>query len=389
MRKNAITTLLTGLTLAAGLFSGGCSDESSILIDDQQQDGSSKKTTGKKDVKGDADTGVASEGKKAGDSGQADGKKDGVWGQVKGFVKGSSGEDNTKRSGDSAKKDTAPAADAAPAGDADDSKRWNDADEKLNDPDFEYAVKCIREQNYSQAKHLLLGVTARNPNSSSAWRWLGDCHYNLLELSAAVEAYQKALTIHHENYFALRGEAFAHLHLGHECWRAGTADKRKQAHEEYREAMKDLQDCLRVYPGDLEAMYGLSMAAEGASRRLYQNAVTQLKANNREVAEADARNCREVIDVGIEAARQRMYKNPEEIGPRSIAGGLFQRRATLQHSFRNYEEALENIGQAVKAYQSILEISPSNYLAKGELDRCQKLQDQWQKQKDSAPAGGE
>lgn len=382
MRKNAIQSLLSGLALAAVLVAGGCNDESSILIDDQQQGGSSKKDSGNvapKDAKQSdgADTTAA--------DGKTDAKKGGVWGQVKGLLKNQ--DDDAAVSPAGGKTPAAdPAADGAQDGAA---GRWNDADEKLSDPDFEYAVKCIREQNYSQAKHLLLGVTARNPNSSSAWRWLGDCHYNLLELQAAVDAYRKALAIHSENYFALRGMAFAHLHLGHECWRAGTADKRKQAHDEYREAMKNLQDCLRIYPGDLEAMYGLSMAAEGASRRLYQNAVTQVKNGNRELAESEARNCREVIDVGIEAARQRMYKNPEEVGPRSIAGGLFQRRATLQYAFHNYDEALENMGQAVRAYQSILEIAPNNYLAKGELDRCQKLLEQWQKQKDRAPGGME
>ena len=34
------------------------------------------------------------------------------------------------------------------------------------------------------------------------------------------------------------------------------------------------------------------------------------------MAESEARNCMEVIDEGIESARQRMYKNPDEVGPR-------------------------------------------------------------------------
>lgn len=380
MQKYALSTMLTGFVAAGTLFCGGCGDDGSILIDDQRQEQSSGKKSQAAQPKEEAPA------KK--EAGQP---KESVLGQLKGIFKGE--EDDgaapaAKSSGKGvrAKKVQANAKDDANVDPAD-AKRWTDADEQLNDPDFEYAVKCAKEQNYSEAKHQLLNITARHPDSSSAWRWLGDCHYNLLELQDAINAYQKALKIHAENYFALRGEAFAHLHLGHEYWRAGTPEKRALAHDQYKQAMKNLQDCLNIYPGDLEAMYGLSMAAEGASRRLYQNAIAQLRANNREVAESDARNCLEIVKVGVDAARQRMFKNPQEVGPRSIAGGLLQRQAMLHYSFRQMDDALESISQACKAYQSILEISPNNYLAKQELDRCQKLQAQWEKEKGSAPAG--
>lgn len=262
-------------------------------------------------------------------------------------------------------------------------ERWNPEDENLQDPDYDYAIKSIRQANYSEAKHLLLNVVKRHPESTNAWRWLGDCHYNLLELEQAIQAYRKALSIYPENYFALRGEGFSRLHLGHDLWRSG---RRQEAHEEYRQALKILQECMIIYPGDLEAMYGRSMAAEGASRRLYQNAITQLKRNNKELAESEARNCLEIIDEGIESARQRMYKNPDEVGPRSIAGGLFQRRAILQKNFNRLPSAAEDMKQAIKAYESILNISPNNYMAKAELAKCQASLEKWQKIIDSMPA---
>lgn len=357
MRRYARTILLGGVALTS-VFVSGCGGDSSILIDDQRQQ----------------DDIAPKQEEQAKQEEQP--KKEGIWGQVKGVFKGDSAENPTP---DTTSTDTADTDSTATSG----AGRWNDADDNLQDPDFDYAVKCIKEQNYAEAKHLLLNVTQRHSDSSSAWRWLGDCHYNLLELPEAIKAYQRALTIHPENYFALRGEAFAHLHQGHEFWRIG---KRKEAHDDYKIALKELHDCLRVYPGDMEAMYGLSMAAEGASRRLYQNAITQLRANNKELAESDARNCLEVIDEGITASRQRIYKNPEEIGPRSIAGGLFQRRAILQRDFNRLNEALDDITQAINAYQSILAISPNNYLAKGEMDKCQKLQARWEKEQADAPA---
>ena len=363
MRTNALNRSCLWLGFAViCLIAGGCGDESTIIIDD------GGKTV---DTPAPAQKGGETAGKPGGS------EEAGWWGsrKIRGVFKGD---------GDSAKPQAQPdrggAQDIAPApldGDYNSAERWSDEQYNLADPDFTFATERVLEQKYAEAKHHLLNVVARHPNNTAAWRWLGDCHYNLLELEQAVEAYQKAINIYSENYFALRGLGFAYLHLGHDYWRTG---KRQEAHEQYRRALRTLQDCLRVFPADIEAMYGLSMAAEGASRRLYQNAITQMRAGNRELAEAEMRNCLEVIDAGIESARQRMYKNHDEIGPRSVVGGLFQRRAILQHSFKRLPGAVDDMGQAVRAYQSILEISPGNYLAKGELERCQELLKKWEEE---------
>ncbi len=250
---------------------------------------------------------------------------------------------------------------------------WMSEDKVVTDEEYETAKNLVAQQQFAQAQATLQDIIRRHPDSSTAWRWLGDCYYNLLELPQAIEAYQKALSLYPENYFAMRGEGFAHLHYGNELWRQG---ERRKAHDQYRKALKTLQECMRIYPGDAEALYGRSMAAEGASRRLYQNAITLLRANKNEEAESEAGICIEVIDEGIESARQRLMKNPNEIGPIIITGGLFQRRAILLKNFKRYSMAADNMTKAIEAYEAVLKLSPGNNLAKGELEKCQKYQEE-------------
>ncbi len=250
---------------------------------------------------------------------------------------------------------------------------WMSEDKVVTDEEYEKAKNLVAQQQFAEAKATLQDIIRRHPDSSTAWRWLGDCNYNLLELPQAIEAYQKALTLYPENYFAMRGEGFAHLHYGNELWRQG---ERRSAHDQYRQALKTLQECMRIYPGDAEALYGRSMAAEGASRRLYQNAITLLRADKREDAENEAGTCIEVIDEGIECARQRLMKNPNEIGPIIITGGLFQRRAILLKNFKRYPMAADNMAKAIEAYEAVIKLSPGNNLATGELEKCQKYQEE-------------
>lgn len=258
---------------------------------------------------------------------------------------------------------------------------WHHDDtEKLRDNvTYRRANELIKQGNYREAKDVLVGIVNTSPQSSTVWRNLGDCYYNLLELSSAISAYEKALSINRENYFALRGAAFAHLYYGHDLW---SAKDRAHAHSEYGSALKALQQCMRIYPGDAEAMYGRAMAAEGASRRLYQNALALLAKGDTRQAAAAARNCFEIIDEGTEAARQRINKSKDknEIGPRNVLGGLFQRRAMLCRSMQHNEQAEQSISQAIRAYESILKIAPDNVLAKKELKKCQTLDEQWGKQ---------
>lgn len=244
-----------------------------------------------------------------------------------------------------------------------------------NNQEYLRGENALKSHDYQTAKTVFLQLTLQRPGSSSLWRRLGDGHYNLLELSSAIGAYERAVTLNPENYFALRGLAFAYLYHGHDLW--NTADK-NLAHDQYGRALKLLQQCLRIYPGDQEAMYGRCLAAEGASRRLYQNALALQKKGDKEAAAAAARNCVEIIDEGIESAKLRINKNQEEVGPRSIIGGLFQRRAILNHQFNQEEHALQNMENATRAYDSILKIDGENILAKKELERCQTLMKQWE-----------
>ena len=250
---------------------------------------------------------------------------------------------------------------------------WMSEDKVVTDEEYENAKNLVSQQQFVEAKSVLLNIIQRHPDSSSAWRWLGDCYYNLLELPDAIKAYQKARSLYPENYFAMRGEGFAHLHYGNELWRLG---ERKKAHDQYRKALKTLQECMRIYPGDVEALYGRSMAAEGASRRLYQNAITLLKAGRMQEAESEAGICADVIDEGIESARQRLLKNTNELGPIIITGGLFQRRAILLKYFKRYAQASDNLAKAIEAYEAVLKLSPNNMLAQKELDKCNKYQEE-------------
>lgn len=260
---------------------------------------------------------------------------------------------------------------------------WMSEDKAVTDEEYATAKELVAQQQFIEAKDILQNIIQRHPDSSSAWRWLGDCYYNLLELPEAIKAYQKARSLYPENYFAMRGEGFAHLHYGNELWKVGD---RRNAHDQYRQALRTLQECMRIYPGDAEALYGRSMAAEGASRRLYQNAITLLRADRKTEAESEAGICVEVIDEGIESARQRLLKNPDELGPIIITGGLFQRRAVLLMNFERYPLALNDVNKAIKAYEAVASISPGNQLAEKELAKCLKYQEEINKKIEENPS---
>lgn len=258
----------------------------------------------------------------------------------------------------------------------------NDAGNLASDADYARANELLNQQRYADAKELLKEIVNRNAGSSSVWRRLGDAYYNLLELSSAISAYEKAVSLNRENYFAIRGLAFAYLYHGHDLW---NARRPAEAHGEYGKSLKLLQQCMRIYPGDVEAMYGRGMAAEGASRRLYQNALALLGQGKKQEAASAARNCFGVIDEGVEVLRQRVSKANKEIGPRNVIGGLFQRRAILGSRFQYRDAALDSIDQAVRVYESILKIDPENALAKKELEKCTKMRDSLEAE--TAPGG--
>lgn len=230
-----------------------------------------------------------------------------------------------------------------------------------------------------------------NPSQASAWRWLGDCHYNLLELDAAITSYDRALGINPNDYYALRGEGFAYLHRGHEYWRRmqeevqrGSKDQAAstfaQAHDNYKKSLEQLGMCLRRAPNDSEAIYGEAMAAEGASRKLYSNAISYLKLGpeNRERAELFAENCLTVINKGIERARERSRLNPGESGPRALLGGLYLRKAILYHNLGKNDLALIELKNSRDVQQSILDdIDKNNTTAQKGVAECQSYWNQW------------
>lgn len=262
------------------------------------------------------------------------------------------------------------------------------ADEEPSD--FLRATELVKQHQFEQAKQLLANVTAQNPNHAEAYRWLGDCFYNLMELDDAVGAYSHARELDPTNYFALRGKGFSHLHLGHEHWRKYEDALRSQrrdiaetalsdAHDNYKRSLELLQQALRVFPGDNEAMYGRAMAAEGASRKLYANAVGLLKKGDRQNAQAWAENCLDIIDEGIEAAKVRVREFPDRAGPRKLAGGLFFRRAMLLKAFGEKNMAMGELKKAIATQESILgEIDAGNQHALAELERCKQYLAQWE-----------
>ncbi len=258
-------------------------------------------------------------------------------------------------------------------------------------PQFENAVRLVKENRFSEAKNLLSSETSRNPSNAAAWRWLADCHYNLLELDEAVDCYQRSLERDPNDYYALRGQGFAYLHRGHEYWRLmqeevskGSKEKAAEtfanAHDNYKKSLEMLGLCLRRAPTDGEAVYGEAMAAEGASRKLYSNAISYLKLgpSQRERAELFAENCITVINKGIERAKERAKQNPGDAGPRALLGGLYLRKAILYNQLGKNEQALIELRNSRDVQKSILdEIDKNNTTAKRNLSECESYWEAW------------
>ncbi len=256
---------------------------------------------------------------------------------------------------------------------------------------FENAVNMVKNNRFAEAKSLLLSETSASPNNPAVWRWLGDAQYNLLELQDAIDSYQSALRLDPNDYYALRGQGFAYLHRGHELWRKmmeelnlsqrdQAAATFAQAHENYRQSLAKLGDCLRRAPNDSEAVYGEAMAAEGASRKLYSNAISYIKLGpeNRERAELFAENCIQVINKGVERAGERARQNPGESGPRALLGGLYLRKAMLYQQLGRNELALQELRNSHGVQKSILdEIDKNNQTAQKGVADCEAYWKQW------------
>ncbi len=256
---------------------------------------------------------------------------------------------------------------------------------------FENAVRMVKEGRFSEAKNLLTSETQSNPSHAAGWRWLGDCYYNLLELDDAITTYQRALDRDPNDYYALRGQGFAYLHRGHEHWRRmqeevamGQKDQAAatfaQAHDNYKKSLELLGFCLRRAPNDSEAVYGEAMAAEGASRKLYSNAISYLKLGpeNRERAELFAENCLTVINKGVDRARERARLTPGESGPRALLGGLYLRKAILYNQLGKQDLALLELKNSRDVQQSILdEIDKNNATAQKGIREAESYWEAW------------
>ncbi|MCD8350029.1 MAG: tetratricopeptide repeat protein [Planctomycetaceae bacterium] len=258
-------------------------------------------------------------------------------------------------------------------------------------PQFENAVRLVKDNRFSEAKAILVSETGRNPSNAAAWRWLADCHYNLLELDEAITSYQRALERDPNDYYALRGQGFSYLHRGHEHWRrmqeeVGRGEKETaaatfaQAHENYKRSLEMLGLCLRRAPNDGEAVYGEAMAAEGASRKLYSNAISYLKLGpeQRERAELFAENCMTVINKGIERSNERAKQVPGDAGPRALLGGLYLRKAILYHQLGKNDLALIELRNSRDVQNSILdEIDKNNETAKRNIQETEVYWEAW------------
>ncbi len=258
-------------------------------------------------------------------------------------------------------------------------------------PQFEQAVSMVKESRFAEAKPLLLSETASDPNNASVWRWLGDAQYNLLELQDAINSYANALRIDPNDYYAVRGQGFAYLHRGHELWRKmmeelklGQRDQAaatfSEAHDNYKKSLEKLSECLRRAPNDDEAIYGEAMAAEGASRKLYSNAISYIKLGpeNRNRAELFAENCIQVINKGVERASTRARENPGESGPRALLGGLYLRKAMLYHHLGKNDLALAELRNSYGVQKSIIdEIDKNNATALKGVQDCETYWAEW------------
>ncbi|MDR3211689.1 MAG: tetratricopeptide repeat protein [Planctomycetota bacterium] len=256
---------------------------------------------------------------------------------------------------------------------------------------FNAAIQMVKDGRFSEAKPILLSETLAEPNNGEVWRWLGDSQYNLLELQDAIGSYQTSLRLAPDDYYALRGQGFSYLHRGHELWRKmmqelsqgdrdGAAATFSQAHENYKFSLDSLGECLRRAPNDDEAIYGEAMAAEGASRKLYSNAISYIKLgpDNRSRAELFAENCLQVINRGVERASDRARSKPGESGPRALLGGLYLRKAMLYHQLGKNELALAELKNSYGIQRTILdEIDKNNLTAQKGVRDCETYWTEW------------
>lgn len=229
------------------------------------------------------------------------------------------------------------------------------------DPEFKKGVRLVQGGEFKEGKQIFLKLLEGNPNDAEGWRWLGDCQYNLMEFEKAIASYQKALKLNPSNYFAKRGEGLGLFHLGNQRW---MGEKQEEAHKHYLQSEAILQECIRQYPADMDAMFGLVMVAEGKSRLPFREAIHHLAEGEQEKAEEAFRMCVQIIENGTNAAQivlVWMEAGNDVAKPAlllHIAANLQERKAVLFDTFNHQAEAVEAIRHAVEFYRRCTELAP-------------------------------
>jgi tetratricopeptide (TPR) repeat protein len=249
------------------------------------------------------------------------------------------------------------------------------------------AKALMREEKYEEALRVIDQAQSSGYATAELYRWQGDGFYNLLRLQEAIRAFETSLQMEN-TYYAMRGLGLAHLHRGHEIHRTQQAAEARgdrdetvrcfrEAHDEYRKALDILRRCRTEKPEDTDAVYGLAMACEGASRMPYSIALSALMKGLHERAETAAAECMALINEGLENSwiRYEKYgkkKENKESGPLTLAGGIYLRKAMLENALGQKENALNDIRLAVERHDTILkDIDPNHANAKAKIRECQ------------------
>lgn len=245
--------------------------------------------------------------------------------------------------------------------------------------DMRRGVEVIRNArsagDYQRALSIFDDILEIRPEDDEAWRYKADCHYNLLQLQEAVDAYSRARALNRYNYLALRGWGFAELNMGHQLW---AADDQSASYQHYRKALDLLNDALQVQPRDSETNLGKAMATEGAARYLYNRALVLQKQNDSEGAAIMRDKCIELCSAGVEAAKFRLSIRIDDRHARAIVGTLFMRIGLMQHAFGDTSAAVRNMRNAKETWESILrEIDSNDQQARSAAERCDRFLERW------------
>ncbi|MBP5231952.1 MAG: tetratricopeptide repeat protein [Planctomycetes bacterium] len=241
--------------------------------------------------------------------------------------------------------------------------------------EYAMAVELLKKGRLDAGEKALQGFVGRHPDHAGGWRQLGDCHYNLGKIDAAVSAYKTALRKDPGNYLARRGLGVAALYLGYEFYEQ---ENPKLAHRYFQQSLQSLHECLERNADDQLAAYGQALAAEGVSRELYRIARKAIDGDNEDTAKNIIRNCLEILDVAVAATEDRLARRPEDNDARMLLGGLFLRRARMLQPFGHVEEASGDLMSAVRAYAPVAAGGGAHAAsAKAQKELCDALIKEW------------